>query len=410
MAAKLNRRYLTIAIVGIVLLMVLAIAPTYSRIQSGSTWSSAPDGYGAWYEYMQQQGAPIERWQRSLTALVEETDANQPATLLRIVPPSMPAGLSLSEPNLYEWVEQGNQLVILGQQRPTTAAPFSSQVSSQSGTVIVATRRRANRGDYVRGDTVTSILSDAYGAVVWESGIKNYEGALAAGDTNVFQSTTPFLAANAYLSEPGNFAFLAELVQADGGPIFVDEYLHGYKDAEVVVEEVAGTWVGYLAKTPLLIVVVQSVVILLIALIAQNKRLGLVRSLRAPKTDNSAAYITALAGVLNKANSQDFLIETLTQAEQKALQRSLGLGDAPVPLTTLQTAWQQTTGHSPAELNVLKAKPRGSVALKQWLKRLQQLHTRASRSQQADSSSSQNNGSQNNGSQNNGSKTNSSKT
>ncbi|MEM6449606.1 MAG: DUF4350 domain-containing protein [Cyanobacteria bacterium P01_D01_bin.105] len=381
---KLNRRYLTIAVLGLLLLIGLAIAPTYNRIQSGSTWSKAPDGYGAWYEYMQQQGAPIQRWQRSLDELTAQTSdpktANQPATLIRIVPPAIGTGSFPYELN--DWVKQGNHVIVLSQQRPVTDAPFDSEISSPHGLVTVQTRRRANQDDAFTLN-FTPVLADDYGAVVWQ---ETTDGKISSGSVSsdnleagqFIQAATPFLSANAYLASPGNFTLLAKLAQQGSGPIFVDEYLHGYKDKDVVVEEVAGTWFGYLAKTPLIVTALQSVVVLVVVLVAQNRRPGLARSLQRSQENNSEAYITALAGVLHKANSQDFLIETLAKAEQKALQRSLGLGDAPVSLSTLKTAWQQTTGQSPAELNILKAKPQGDTAIQQWLKRIQQLHIQAS--------------------------------
>ena len=380
---KLNRRYVTIAIVGLVLLIVLGIAPTYNRVQSGSTWSNAPDGYGAWYEYMQQQGAGVERWGRSLDALIdrleqnsEENGTDKPATLLRIIPPALGIEQWSSSAAISNWIAAGNHLIVLSQQRPALATQFKTLISSDEGAVTIETRRRANNADPGFNDEISPMLSDSFGAVVWQQAFPASE---KRDRTDHFiQSTTPFIAANAYLNEPGNFAFLAAIAQAAGGPIFIDEYLHGYKDSDVVIEEVAGTWFGYLAQTPLLVVVLQGVVILLIALVAQNKRMGLMRSLSPKQINNSEAYITALAGVLNKANSENFLIETLSKSEQKALQRSLGLGDAPVPLETLKTAWQQTTGQSPAELNILKARPRGKTALQQWLGRIQQLPIKAS--------------------------------
>ena len=384
MIAKLNRRYLLIAALGLVLLIILAVAPTYNIIQSGSTWSKEPDGYGAWFEYMEQRGAPIERWQRPIPELVEEVEerenSDMPATIVRIFPPSVPPhAIELSD-----WIKRGDRVVVLSRSQPVNAAVFETRFDTDVGEVLVETRRR---NDY-KG--VDSILSDEYGSVVWKEDVAAYiepedESAATAGD--YIHSTVPYLAANAYLDEPGNFAFLAELVGATGGPIYVDEYLHGYRDADVVVEEVAGTWFDYLAQTPLKVVALQSAIIVLIVVIAQNRRMGLARSLKPEPVNNSEAYITALAGVLNKANSQDFLIETLTKAEQKALQRSLGLGEVPVPLNVLKTAWQQTTGRSPAELNILTAKPRGNTAIQQWLKRIQQLHLRASQRPQPEQDS-----------------------
>ncbi|MFK8183052.1 MAG: DUF4350 domain-containing protein [Phormidesmis sp.] len=384
---KLNRRYLTIAILGLLLLIVLGLAPTYNRIQSGSTWSKAPDGYGAWYEYMQSQGAPIERWQRSLEELTTQKsaeNASQPATVLRIAPPSL-SGFNYLPYELNDWVKQGNRVIALSRQSPATAAPFQSELPSSSGSVTVVTRRRINDDNNVNETEITPLLFDQYGAVVWQEDTEviDAEGNVSIGTGDFIQSTTPFLGANAYLNNPGNFAFLAELAQQGGGPIFVDEYLHGYKDTDVVVKEVAGTWFGYLEKTPLLVATIQSVVVLIVGLVAQNRRLGLAQSLESPEPNNSEAYITALAGVLHKANSQDFLIETLAKAEQKVLQKALGLGNVLVPLSTLKTAWEQTTGQSPAELNILQAKPRSDAAIQLWIRRIQQLHITASQNKQS---------------------------
>ncbi|MEM9009456.1 MAG: DUF4350 domain-containing protein, partial [Cyanobacteria bacterium P01_F01_bin.86] len=188
-------------------------------------------------------------------------------------------------------------------------------------------------------------------------------------------ATTPFLAANAYRDAPGNFAFLADLVQQAGGTIWVDEYLHGYKDRDVVIEDVAGNWLSYLAKTPWLVAGVQAAIVLLLALIAHNRRPGRQQTIPSFPMNDSESYIQALASVLHKANSRDFLVETLTRAEQKELQRALGLGDTPVSLETLKIAWQQATNRSGTDLQVLQGAPKRDKALLLWLQRLQSLHT-----------------------------------
>ena len=216
-------------------------------------------------------------------------------------------------------------------------------------------------------EAVEPLLADDYGAVVWRQ-----------GQSNVTLSTTPFLAANAYQASAGNFAFLAELANEANGPVWIDEYLHGYKDLDAAIEEVAGTWLDYLAETPLLLVAVQIGVVLLVALIAQNRRIGSKQPLLSPQVNNSEAYIKALAGVLHKANNRDFLVDTLVAAEQKSLQRALGLGEAAVSLDVLQTAWQQGTGREVEELAVLQAKPKGEAALQAWLRQLQSLVAKAS--------------------------------
>ncbi|MEL7068479.1 MAG: DUF4350 domain-containing protein [Cyanobacteria bacterium J06581_3] len=366
-----NRRTWIIGILAFLALALIFVlsAPASNRINSGSTWSNAPDGYRAWYAYMEAQGVTVTRWQRPIEDLLEEVaERDQPATLLQV----RPAVLSSTYigPSLYDWREQGNRVIILSQQdRPVTAAPFTSQISSESGAVTVETRRRTQQS------ADDSLLADSYGAVVWQDNRQTDE--LAEDAKGIVRSLTPYLAANAYANEPGNFAFLANLVQQAGGTIYVDEYIHGYKDSDVVVEEVAGSWINYLAETPLLIATAQVLVVLLIALLAQNRRFGLKKRIPPVQVNNSDAYIQALAGVLHKANNHDFLVETLTRAEQKSLQRALGLGDALVSMEVLQTAWEQATGRRAGELAPLRSAPRTEGPLKDWLQRLQSLHVLA---------------------------------
>ena len=387
-----NRRYWIIGILAVLLLgfFLFVGAPASQRIETGSTWGKDPDGYGAWFDYMAENGTPIERWQRPISELVEqttETSERPPATVIRVIPPLLSVGGRAAwESGLSDWLERGDRLIVLTQQQSVTAAKFSTQIASEAGEVTVNTRRRyplrslpsyQQEGTEVSFEAAPSadksetvpLLADDYGAVVWRQ----------SGQSNAVLSTTPFLAANAYQAAPGNFAFLADLANEANGPVWVDEYLHGYKDRDVVVEEVAGTWLGYLAKTPLMMAAVQIGVILLVALIAQNRRVGSKQPLLSPQMNNSEAYIKALAGVLHKANNQDFLVETLVAAEQKSLQRSLGLGEAAVSLDVLQTAWQQSTGRSVEELSVLQAKPRGEAALQSWLQQLQALVPKVSR-------------------------------
>lgn len=375
-----NRRVIIISLLALLGLILLFAAPSSNKINTGSTWGNEPSGYGAWYDYMQAQGVNIERWQRPIPELLEKIeDANEPATLLQVRSPDGSHSLASFEnaSALDDWTAQGNRLIVLTQLGPVTAADFSTDIVSDSGLVTVETRRRFQREDAAPSTSkqqvpsIATLLADNHGAVVWQI--------LADNQGPKIYSSTPFIGANAYLNSPGNFAFLSELVQQSGGPIWVDEYLHGYKDSDVVIKETAGSWVSYLAKTPLLIAAVQGGVILLIGLIAQNRRVGARQTVPTFQVDNSEAYIKALAGVLHKANNHDFLVETLSRAERKSLQRALGLGDAPVPPDTLKTAWQQATGRSVADLSVLQERPRGDRTIETWLQRLWALQVRAAR-------------------------------
>ncbi|MCX7596765.1 MAG: DUF4350 domain-containing protein [Fischerella sp.] len=322
-----------IATAAIILLTSIA-APSSSKINSGSTYSRAPDGYGAWYAFMQERGMTIERWQKPFGDLKTE---KRHVTLLRI-------NSLLGEPILSseqkEWVKAGNTLVVLGVSARVTAANFNTMQNSPFGNVKIATRRRKPSVSK-NGKTA---LGDRFGAVVWE---EKY------GQGRVIFSTTPHLAANAYQDYLSNFQYLANLVTQKNNLVLVDEYIHGYKDADVRESESKGNLFSYLIKTPLFPAFIQAGVLLVVLIWGQNRRFGNLVALDTPELDNSEAYIQALAGVLRKAQSTDFVIETLAKQEQLQLQKALGLGSKLLDKQTLVNALEQQIGTATVELDAV---------------------------------------------------------
>ncbi|TAF05943.1 MAG: DUF4350 domain-containing protein [Nostocales cyanobacterium] len=323
-----------IALAAIILLSI-TIAPS-SKINHGSSYNRSPEGYGAWYAFMQAQGINIQRWRKPFSNLEAETN---PVTLLQI-------HSILSTPKLYpeqiEWVKKGNNLIILGAKQPPTQAEFSTKQKSHLGDIKIDTSRR-----WKKSQSQQVILGDRYGAVIWE---ENYN------QGKVIFATTPYLAANAYQDE-ANFVYLADLVSKTKQKILVDEYIHGYKDIDVMKKEGESNLFSYFAKTPLLAVIVQIVVLLLVLIWSQNRRFGKPVNLDTPIIDNSQAYIQALAGVLQKAESSDFVLEMVGKAERLQLQKALGLGQIPVENEVLLKVWQDQTGSSTAELEAVLKMP-----------------------------------------------------
>jgi len=394
---------LAIAITAIILLTLFAAPTTGNRTTSGSTYSRAPDGYGAWYAFMEKRGTPVKRWQKPFDQF---PNSRYPMTLLR-VNSGLGRGWLYSQER--EWVEKGNSLVVLGVGSPVTEASFSTLQESAAGRVKIETRRRQKLGKEEE-----QRLSDDFGAIVWQQKL---------GKGQVIFATTPHLAANAYQDEAGNFEFLASLVTLAAGeqvsrgarrresrgageqgsrgageqlaisnyqlaisnyqlaiqnPVWVDEYIHGYKDKEVIAKEDGKDWVTYLANTPLFPALVQAGVILLVLVLAKNRRLGPPISVAAPSVDNSEAYIKALAGVLQKAESREFVIEVIGKQEQLQLQQALGLGSVLLSPETLVAAWVQQTGRPATELEQVlqrqsKKRRIGERDLLTWLEQWQKI-------------------------------------
>jgi hypothetical protein len=358
---------LWLGVVLVLIVITLVFAPRTSRLMQGSTYSRSPDGYGAWYAYMQERGTPVQRWQRPLDELLNPhqpgTDkpdtvpirfptiddptmdgtlaqaALNPMTLVQVS-----SGLPLNLFN-WDWIAQGNVLVLLGVRGTVTAAPFSSTLESSAGGVKVETSRRSLQTRSFTAPGMDEwefedLLRDAHGAVVWQETV---------GQGRVILSTASHLAANAYQDEPGNFEFLAQLLTEIGNPIWVDEYSHGYKDEAAIAQENSENIFLYLAKTPLLLLAVQAGIMMLV-LILGHRRLGPAIALETPTLDNSKAYIQAMAGVLQKANSSKFVVEMVGKAEQINVQRSLGLGTDLLEPKVVAAAWNQQTGRPATEL------------------------------------------------------------
>ncbi|MGD2181732.1 DUF4350 domain-containing protein [Lusitaniella coriacea] len=404
---KLSKRRLillgAIALIAIIFITLIAAPSRGGRSNSGSTYSRAPNGYGAWYASIKNRGTPIQRWQKPFENLAKSQKQTINNTFLRVNSTLQPLSLSSQE---RQWVTQGNTLILLGIRQRVTEAPFSSRQESPVGSVKIDTARRAEEGQ-------KTLLGDRFGAVVWLEPI---------GKGQILYATTPHLAANAYQDYPGNAEFLTLLVtqeepqetlsiqfpsnvlvepsqqpfpfESSGGiagvplidtqtthQIWVDEYSHGYKDSEDIEGETQGNLLNYWAKTPLLTAFIQGLILLLVALWGGNHRFGQPKTLSSPTPNNSQAYIEGLAGVLHKAESSEFILEVLGKEEQLQLQQALGLGKIPLEPKQLLAAWKAQTGKSPQELQQVLRVQQQERRLKEtellvWLQKWQKIRSR----------------------------------
>ncbi len=371
------------------LLFTLLSAPNNPR-SDGSTYSRSPEGYGAWYAYVERSGQAIARWQKPLTALFGKDGSDYPQSDVQEIsdiasqtnsPISIRTTLIQisTEPDSpridRRWIEQGNRVILIGTRKGKTQltnAAFQSEIpikfgspsNPQSGTLKIATTRR-----HLQTSTLQILVSDSYGTLVWRTPI---------GSGEIIHILPTFLAANAYQNEAQNFAYLQDLTQGDR--ILMDEYIHGYRDPETAATEGKGDLSTFFAKTPIALMFFQTLVILSVLIYGKNWRFGAIRSLNPPIINNSRAYIQALAGILQKANSTDFVTSTLSQAELKKLQRTLGLGTSRIDPETILQTWTEQTGRSATEFREAfllssshkdRHKKPSEAELTQWLTKIQ---------------------------------------
>ena len=84
-----NRRTVILGTAALVLLLGLLVlgAPVAGRLDSGSTWHRGPAGYSAWYEALEQQGIPVQRWQRPVADLLEQVGKAEKKPQPQPIPP-----------------------------------------------------------------------------------------------------------------------------------------------------------------------------------------------------------------------------------------------------------------------------------------------------------------------------------
>ena len=335
-----RRLYLSAIALVMVILVIFSFTPS-QNIKNGSSYNRGPEGYAGWYAFMQNQGVKIQRWQKPFVEIESET---KPVTLIQVNPELVQINpISVQgnfEAQQIKWIEQGNTLVILGIKQPSTAAEFTTYQESPLGRVKIDTSRR-----YVEPTKEEILLGDRFGAVVWQ---------WKSGKGKVIFATTIHLAANAYQDE-ANFRYLAKLVTDNSEKVLIDEYIHGYKDInqDTNYQSKQGNLLDYFAKTPLFPMLLQLSVVVILLIWSGNRRFGRAIKLDLPITENSQAYIQALAAVLRKAQSSDFVLEMIGKEEQLQLQKVLGMGNTPANQEDLIKTWQQQTGKSPAELEEL---------------------------------------------------------
>ena len=352
---KLSRRKIFgIAIAIVVFLLIIFLSAPNKTPHSGSTYSRAPQGYGAWYAYMLERKFPIQRWEKPLN---NNFWTKQKGTLLRIFTVQSASEL---RPEEKKWIAEGNTIVQLGVLAPVTAANFNQLIENPVGVVQIETTRRMKLMGLQK-----AVLGDRFGAIVRQEMI---------GKGRSIQVTTPYLAANAYQDATGNYALLAQLVE-NNTPIWIDEYLHGYKDKQSMEAQGEGDWVSFLFKTPLLAIAFQGIILLCIVIWAQNQRFGIPRVFETIKTDNSQAYIHSLAAVLARAGANEFVVQAIGQSEKLSLQKRLGLGTKILSHQELLNAWIETGRPKSELISVLEIIDlRQRVTEKQLLEWLEKWH------------------------------------
>jgi hypothetical protein len=361
------RRRAPWVLVLILLVFVVVVLTGVATSKEGSTYSYAPAGYQKWYAYMQKQPqsqGKIQRWRRDYSELLEQEAPNQdliesqlpqlqyvsldaPQTMVRVSDAGMLVDLdAIITSELMQWVQKGNTIIQMGWYGNATQAPFQSKLSSPVGPVLVETTRRQDRKRISAG----ALLQDDTGVVAWTE---------SEGKGKIIYVTYPYLAANAHAEESNNFAFLGRLASQAGGQIWVDEWMHGFRDRKArnnAERDIPDVQAYIFRTTPALALLIQAMVITGLLIWGKNWRFGPLQVIRPREIANSERYVQALAGVLNQARHSDFVLAQLGLRLRQQLASQLGLAADRAPTArlpddvTLAQAWTAQTGQSAQEV------------------------------------------------------------
>jgi Domain of unknown function (DUF4350) len=345
------------AVAGLLVIVCILLAAPKSY-PGGSSYDSSHGGYSQWYAFMKQQGHSIQRWRKNYSQL-----SGQGQVLIQISDQSARTGAELQSPEVLEWVKQGNTLIGLGWTGKVTGAPFRSDLSTPQGPVRIETSRR-HRLEQAELEKVVSTLQDEFGSVIWSRPL---------GRGQVIEGTYPWVAANIYAGKGGNFRAL-EALSRPQGPIWMDEWLHGYRDVSGPnpVKREQSLW-RYLSHQPLMVTAGQSAVLLLLLVWGKNQRFGPLMRRTGPLHNSSEQYIQALATTLQANGNTEYVLLMIAQSFRQRLQTRLGLGGNSAAISDAEIAqhWASETGRSSQELlELLQVQPKNHLsesALLRWV-------------------------------------------
>jgi hypothetical protein len=326
----------------LIALLCLSVIVTVAAPQSypkGSSYDRSLSGYAQWYEFMEAQNHPIRRWRKAYSQLKGEGQ-----TLIQVADAERFQNPSLESVEILDWVNQGNTLIRLSWSGDVSGAPFRSELPTPKGAVQIETTRRY---DTRTRNSSTVLLKDSFGGVIQS---ESYEKG------QIIRGVYPWIGSSIYAQTGANFQTLADLATQRKGTIWVDEWIHGYRDRDpnpaVAEAKTQDLW-AYLAHRPIAVMAGQGMLLMLLLLWGQNQRFGAILKIASPPRNSSEQYIQALADTLNTHGHTEYVLTLLGQSFRDRLRTQLRLLRA-VPSAEgdreIATEWATATGRPASEL------------------------------------------------------------
>ncbi len=300
----------------VVALYALAVAGANRYVKSAlddaTTFSSAASGYKVLYRYLDELGYKP----RTLTQF---DSLPETGTVLIATSGDLPKPITAEEARrIATWVRGGGRLVLSGPYVTGVARAMDAPVGTRFGDAVEL--KPILPVVYARGVHTVSVgaarlLPDDGG---WAEVLKDGNGSAMlvrrVGRGEVVWIADSYALSNEGIAKADN-ATLALLVAASRGPVYFDEYHHGFARGGGIIERIgAGGQAALLAFA----------LGLALLLAAYGRRLGPTIAVVQTPPARTSAYIESLAGLYRKAGARREALQTLAEGLNRALTRRYG--------------------------------------------------------------------------------------
>jgi hypothetical protein len=340
-----RRRRIDIAMLAFATIVLAVLAYAGQRAQQGppvstySTYDTGPNGYRAWYETLRGAGVPVARFERVLALLDAPHGTLVFSTYAGDTSP-IPIDAH-DEAALRRFVSGGGRLVALdddfeGALDVTPGAGTSTPSKARAAVVLAraeltaGVRRVAGPIDalfgFKQGRNRIPLLANASGIVAV---------AYPYGKGQVIAIAAPRLFGNGYIGNAGNLAFAYDVV-AGHGPVYFDEYVHGYD---------SGMTMWQALPLPVKAAVLATIALVALALAGANVPFAPAVPPEPASERDSSAYVTAMASLMRRARAARAAVDVfVTDARRRARARGADpqTAQAVVELESLATLARPT--------------------------------------------------------------------
>jgi hypothetical protein len=313
----------------------------------GSVFSGATDGSRVWFDYLASLGLKPR--------IMQQFDELPPTNATLVAAPPFPRAVTRAEAAaLKRWVETGGRLVLVGADVPSLGG-----LATGAGATDHGTQGPPPPGETGRTQTVTPIMPAPFadgveritvgaGRVLadgpdWVTHFKDMQGQIlisrALGRGEVVWLADPYPTTNAGIGKSDN-ARLATLLASRGGPVYFDEYHHGYVSG-------GGFWDRLPDGGRVALLFAAAAVA--IALVTASRRLGPPVPEPARPASRTTEWLVPLAELFRKAGARAEALASLSEGLKRTLtgnhgSLAAGLTARPEAAAALADADSQISG------------------------------------------------------------------